>query len=65
MKLTKKMCDYCHKNEAKAQCEGCYEDCCDDCLVSLTVHNMIDFPLCKTCYEIQEDQLKGDDVNVK
>lgn len=58
--LMNKMCAYCHDNEAEAQCEACGEDCCDDCLVALTVHNMIDYPLCKTCDDIQNGNLKGD-----
>jgi hypothetical protein len=47
--------DYCHvcdkPKEELVKCEECGQDVCLGCLTERTPHNLIDFNLCKTCYE--------------
>lgn len=50
--------EYCHvcdkPKNGLVKCEGCDQNTCSECCVSLTIHNMIDFPFCKTCEETSE-----------
>lgn len=48
-------CQVCDElKESLTKCEGCNQDVCEECCVGITYHNMIDFPLCKICYELNE-----------
>jgi len=45
---------FCHMCESTsedyiAECESCGKDFCVDCCVEMTIHNLVDFPLCKDC----------------
>jgi len=46
-------CHICNR-ETEFTCDVCEEPVCDDCCVPITIHNQIDYPLCKTCNEGHE-----------
>ena len=52
--------NHCHRcdepKKGMTKCEGCNQDVCEDCCVKITPHNMVDFPFCIACEELNELQ---------
>jgi NAD-dependent SIR2 family protein deacetylase len=46
-------CHICGK-DTDWYCNDCHKPVCEDCCVVHTIHNQIDYPLCKECYADSE-----------
>lgn len=49
-------CPVCKEAEGELECRGCGKMVCEDCLIGITSHNMVDEPYCKSCDEWRELQ---------
>lgn len=48
-------CSRCEENKTDlVKCEGCNQPVCSECCVEITSHNMIDFPFCKNCEDLNK-----------
>lgn len=41
-------------NETEFTCDRCEEPVCEDCCVTMTIHNQVDYPLCTVCGDYRE-----------